>query len=563
MLDCTAVRTPVLLFVFALAVRAVLVALFPDPAYPDSYYYVDVARALHDGHGFNVDFIWAFVETGGQLPANPHLPIPSNAHWLPLASLVQLPFLALFGTSPIVGDIPFIIIGATAAPLTWAIARDAGANRWIQAGSGLMTAVPAASTVFMGQPDNFSLYQPIGAAALWLAASALKGDRRAFPIAGLLVGLAVLARNDGVLIGAAVGLVFVWDRWRAWRSRGARPAQIGWGQAVAAAGLFAVCVAPWWARQLAVFGTISPSSASGRILFIRQITDMNSITVPATLQSFLGQGIGPLIESRVFGFIAAVGNYMIIVLSFVLTPFLVIGAWARRRSIDFGPFFAYAALLFAASGLLFAIHVPLGTFLHSAVALVPHTYVLVLEGFVGSVAWMARCRRNWNEAEASRFFLTATVGVAFLTGALGTWKVQEEWSRVRHLRQSVAVAMNSFGIGLNELVMSGDTSGFKYFTGRGGVVTVSDPVPVIGEVARAYGIRWLILERSHIVDTLGDVLKGTERPDWLGPPVWTLDETPPNDANDTYPDIALYPVCTTPGDSRCARPATTGAPITP
>jgi hypothetical protein len=153
--------------------------------------------------------------------------------------------------------------------------------------------------------------------------------------------------------------------------------------------------------------------------------------------------------------------------------------------------------------------------------------------------------------------------VAFLTGALGTWKVQEEWGRVRHLRQAVAVAMNDLGIGQDELVMSGDTSGFKYFTGRGGVVTVSDPVPVIGQVARAYGIRWLILERSHIVDTLGDVLKGTERPDWLGAPVWTLDETPPNDAFDTYPDIALYPVCTTSGDARCARPAAVGAPTTP
>src|SRR3954452_11654303 len=89
------VRTPLFLFLFALAVRAALVALYPDPAYPDSFYYVDVARALHAGQGFNVDFIWACVETGGQLPADPHLPIPSNAHWLPLASLIQLPFLYL------------------------------------------------------------------------------------------------------------------------------------------------------------------------------------------------------------------------------------------------------------------------------------------------------------------------------------------------------------------------------------------------------------------------------------------------------------------------------------
>jgi hypothetical protein len=545
------VRTPVTLFAFALVVRAVLVALYPDPAYPDSYYYVDVARALNAGQGFNVDFIWAFVETGGQLPANPHLPIPSNAHWLPLASLIQLPFLAILGTSPAVAMIPFVIIGATAAPLAWAIARDAGASRAIQIGAGLMTAVPAASTVFMAQPDNFALYQPLGAAALWLGARALKGDRRAFALAGLLVGLASLARNDGVLIGLALAIAFFWDRWRAWRSAGARRPAIGWGQAVACGALFGIVVAPWWVRQLAVFGSISPSSASGRILWIRQITDMNSVTIPATFQTFLGQGLGPLIESRVFGFIAAVGNFVIIILSFVLTPFLIVGAWIRRGSVDYRIFFIYSALLFAAAGLLFAIHVPLGMFLHSAVALVPHTYILVLEGVVAAVAWTARRRPTWNQAEATRFFLAATVGVAILTGALGTWKVHEEWARMRHDRQMVAVAMDRLGIGPDERVMSGDTAGFKYFTGRGGVVTVSDPIDVIGEVGRDYGIRWLILERTHIVDTLGPVLKGTVRPDWMGPPAWSLDETPQQDAGDTYPDIALYPVCFAAGDDRC------------
>jgi hypothetical protein len=545
------VRTPIALFAFALVVRAIIVALYPDPAYPDSYYYVDVARALNAGHGFNVDFIWAFVETGGQLPANPQLPIPSNAHWLPLASLIQLPFLAVFGTSPAAGMIPFVIIGASAAPLTWAIARDAGAGRAIQVGAGLMTAVPAASTVFMAQPDNFALYQPLGAAALWLGARALKGDRRAFALAGLMVGLASMARNDGVLIGLALAIVFFWDRWRAWRSAGGRSPAIGWGQAFACGALFAIVVAPWWIRQLVVFGSISPSSASGRILWIREITDMNSITIPATLQTFLGQGLGPLLESRLFGLIAAVGNYVIIVLSFVLTPFLIIGAWVRRGSLDYRTFYIYSALLFAAAGLLFAIHVPLGMFLHSAVALVPHSYILVLEGVVAAVAWTARRRPTWNQAEASRFFLSATVGVAILTGILGTWKVHEEWARMRHGREMAAAAMDRLGIGPDERVMSGDTAGFKYFTGRGGVVTVSDPVDVIGRVGRAYGVRWMILERTHIVDTLGPVLKGTLRPAWLGPPAWTLDETPKHDAEDTYPDIALYPVCVEAGDPRC------------
>ncbi len=72
---------PLSLFVIALVVRALTASLFPEPAYPDSYYYVNVARELASGGGFQVDFIWNFVEVGGRLPAEGVLPIPSNAHW--------------------------------------------------------------------------------------------------------------------------------------------------------------------------------------------------------------------------------------------------------------------------------------------------------------------------------------------------------------------------------------------------------------------------------------------------------------------------------------------------
>ena len=60
-------------------------------------------------------------------------------------------------------------------------------------------------TIFMSQPDNFGLYQPLVAGALWMAARGLKGHPRSFVLGGLLVGLATLSRNDGVLVGAVLG----------------------------------------------------------------------------------------------------------------------------------------------------------------------------------------------------------------------------------------------------------------------------------------------------------------------------------------------------------------------
>ena len=155
-------------------------------------------------------------------------------------------------------------------------------------------------------------------------------------------------------------------------------------------------MAPWWMRQLAVFGSLSPSTASGKVLFIRDIGEWNSITTPATLDHLLGMGIGPLIMSRVGGFVAAVTIYVVLVAGLVLAPFMVVGAWARRRSVDFGPFFVYAALLFAFSALVSAVHVPGGTFIHSAVALAPYSYVLALEGVAVVVGWVAARRPAWD-----------------------------------------------------------------------------------------------------------------------------------------------------------------------
>ena len=72
-----------------------------------------------------------------------------------------------------------------------------GCARSCRIGAGVLTAIPALSLVYMTQPDNFSLYQPLVAGALWMAARGLKGHARSFALGGLLVGLATLSRNDG------------------------------------------------------------------------------------------------------------------------------------------------------------------------------------------------------------------------------------------------------------------------------------------------------------------------------------------------------------------------------
>ncbi|HET9346171.1 MAG TPA: glycosyltransferase family 39 protein [Candidatus Limnocylindrales bacterium] len=538
-------RTPITLYLLALGVRLLLIALFPDPAYPDSSYYVNVARNVAGGQGFQVDFIWIFAEVGGTIPADPVLPIPSNAHWMPLASIVQVPFIWLLGPTAVASALPFAILGSLAAPLTWAIARDAGASSLVAVGAGILICVPGLMTVFMGQPDNFGLYQPLVAGALWMAARGLRGHPRSFVLGGLLVGVATLSRNDGVLVGAVLGLAFFYDRWRAWRSGGTRVPAIPLWAAVGCFGLFLVVMAPWWIRQLVVFGQLSPSTASGKVLFIRSIEEWNSITTPANLRHLLDQGIGPFVQSRVGGFIAALDIYNTLVAARFLLPFVLIGAWARRRSPDFGPFFAYVAILFSFSALVSAVHVPGGTFIHSAVALAPHTYILALEGIAVLVAWIAARRPRWNRGTATALFSGAIVGIVVLAAIPGAIATIGIWDGHRVTSRAVTAALDLAGASADARVMSIDAAGTRYWTGRGGVVSPNDPLETIQEVTEAYQIEWLVIDPGDSVAAFGPVVDGA-RPPWIGPPIATI----PGPGGTTA--SIVYPVCVSPEDRRCS-----------
>jgi hypothetical protein len=279
-------------------------------------------------------------------------------------------------------------------------------------------------------------------------------------------------------------------------------------------------MAPWWARQLAVFGSLSPSTASGKVLFIRSIDEWNSITTPANLEHLLGMGIGPLLATRIGGLVAALVIYGTLVAGVLLVPLMVVGGWARRRSQDFRPFFIYAAILFAFSALVSAVHVPGGTFIHSAIALAPFTYILALEGVAVGVAWIAARRPAWDAASATRVFSGAVIGFAIFCAVAGTVFVHAVWDGRRERGLAVAATLDAAGAPSTDRVMSLDAASTKYWTGRGGVVLVNDPIDTIRDVARAYDIRWLVLDKDDTVPAALPVMTG-DRPAWIGEPLPT------------------------------------------
>ncbi len=542
---------PVLLFGIAFVARVLVASLFLEPAYPDAYYYANVANQLAAGHGLSVDYIWNFVEVGGRLPAAGVLPIPSNAHWMPLAVLLQVPFIWVLGESALASALPFWLAAAATAPLTYVIGTDAGMTRWQAGLAGLLVAMPGALAPYLGQPDNFALFMLLGALALWLCARGVRGDRRSFALGGIVVGLAFLSRNDGVLLGVPYALAFLADL-----ARRPRLSRIGWWPAIACAAGFVIVTAPWLVRQLEVFGSLSPSSVGGRILFIREYRELYSVTTETTLSSFLAQGAVSLVGSRIEGLLAALRAFAAMPLLVLLVPALLVGAWQRRRDRAFGPWLVYAVVLFAFSALVSAVHVPYGTFIHSAVALVPHAFLLSMVGIAAIVGWVAARRPSWHAATATRNLSLMVVGVVLVVSAVATVMTVRSWQREQAARAGILAALELRGAD-GDVVMSPDAGAYRYHGGWPGIVTPDDPLPVVEETLRRYGARWLVLERDHLTAGLRPVLSGMEQPTWLSAPLVSVPGTPGEssgelvDPDDGLPAAALYAVCLEVGDDRC------------
>jgi 4-amino-4-deoxy-L-arabinose transferase-like glycosyltransferase len=541
---------PILLFVIALAVRMVIAAFFMEPAYPDALYYANLGRELAAGGGFSVDYIWNFVEVGGRLPQEGILPIPSNAHWMPLAALVQVPFIWLLGPTATASSLRCVLLGAEPAPLTWFIGRDAGMPSSGAAAAGLLVAMPAAVSPFLGQPDNFALFMFLGALALWLCARGLRGHHWSLAAGGAVVSLAFLSRNDGVLLGLPFALAFLYDLLRR-----PRLSRIGWWPALVCAGAFLFVVAPWLSRQLEVFGSISPSSAGGRILFITEYHELYSVTSETTLDSFLAQGAGALIESRLGGLWDALLIFVAMPLLGLLVPFLLIGSWVSRRSRDFAPWFIYIVALFVFTALVSAVHVAFGTFIHSAVALLPHAYLLVMLGVSALVHWIADRRDSWDAPRASRNLSFMLVGVIIAVSAAASLSTVDAWRREQEGRVEVLAALAEQAEP-DDVLMSPDSGAYQYHGDWAGIVTPDDPLPVVEDALRRYDVRWLALEGDHIVTALRPLLAGELRPVWLSAPVLVVPPLPPEgdaDASDQepLPRAALFAVCLEPDDERC------------
>jgi hypothetical protein len=492
-----------LLTAAALIARIAAAVLVDYSPYTDPAYYAMVAEQLATGHGFSAPVLWSFLEVGGSLPADPMLPVPSNGHWMPLTSIVAAAGMALLGPDLRAGQVPIIALGVALVPFTYLVGLDLYESRRVAILAALLAVFAGPLLIMYPTVDNFAVFGAAGAVALWAAIRATRPGRATWwlVISGAAVGLATLARVDGLLLGMAPLTAWLVDRGMGpWTGGGARRMGVAALLLAGVAGL--VVMAPWLARNMATFGSAFPS-AGGHTLWITSYNEQFSISANPTPASYLAWGWANIIGSKLSTWWELVWR-SVVLLGGIFGFLFFAGLWRERRRPDRAPFTVYWLVMFFTMGAVFTFHAPHGAYYHSAAAWLPFALPMAVASTGPVLTALGRWWAFLRRPPTHRFVEVVALGGAVVLSVIGSITLFDLWDYSHGREQAAAAYLEEAGL-TDDPVLYGDPSSLWHLTGNPGVPAPFDPYAVIEEVVRAYDIRWVIvtLREGGTTDPLG------------------------------------------------------------
>lgn len=497
-------RDILLLTTIALVARIVAVIILPWPPFTDPAYYSLVAQRLADGHGFTTPVLYSFLEVGSRLPEVPTLPVPSNAHWMPLTSIVAAASMAIFGSIYVAGTVPMVILSALLPPLTYLVSMRLWGSRTGAWAAGILAIFAGPLLIMYPTTDNFAIFGATGASALFCAMRAVSAPRPGpwLVAAGAFAGLATLARIDGVLLTFGVATAWLVRRgWTPWRTEQTGGATFGWG--LLSAGAYLLVLAPWFARNFATFGVPLPSTG-GHTLWIRSYNEQFSIGHEVSLALYLDWGAGNIIGSKLESWGELIGRTAVL-LGGTFLIFFVVGLWLFRRRAQLAPFLVYFAVMFIAMGGLFTFHAPKGAYYHSAPAWLPWAIPLSVAAVAPMLTAAGRWWRFLRRPATHRFVIGAGLVGAIVLSLVGSTILYRQWDRSRQRDLQAAEFLRN-NADPTDVIMASDPASFYPLTGNPGVAAPFDPYRITEQVIDAYDVTWVVVLRPDepgAVDPLG------------------------------------------------------------
>lgn len=470
------------LFLLGLLVHGLAARWIGSPGYMDADYYFATATQLQRGQGFEDPFLWNYLDDPQGIPH------PSHQYWMPAPSLIAAAGLAVFGDGFRAAQVPFILLAASLPAVIAQLSWQLHANRRYAWMAGLLAAFPGFFLPFLVTTDGFALYALVGGLALWsFAAAARQEGNSRWLVAGLLVGMAHLARADAPLL-LFVGVVI------AIRAGGRRPRMVG----MLLAG-YLLMIGPWWVRNYTQTGSLL-NPGSSQLLWLLDYNDLFSY--PASVLSFerwSEAGLAAALSAR----LAALGvNVQRLVAEnglIFLAPFIAIGAWRQRAHPFVRANALYLGLLLAAMTVVFPFVGSRGGLFHSGAALMPAFWVLAPDGIERATRWLGR-RRGWNLREAGQVFGAAAVvlAAALSAGLFYLRQVRpaaagEGWNAASqtHIRVAEALPPDRPRVAVN------NPPGLFVASGASAIVIPNGGPGVLRAAMGRYQASWLVLEANH------------------------------------------------------------------
>lgn len=467
-----------------------------QPRYTDAFYHYNGAVNLATGRGFTEDYLWVYLGAPDSLPA------PSHLYWMPGTSIIASFGMSFIGAHYIGAGLGLALClwGAMllAYWLGWHLGKTAR-HAWL---AGILTLFSGFFFDTWGQTDTFAPYAFFGALALvfiGLGISAEKRNSLYWILAGIFAACGHLIRSDGLLLLLVGWMVLLWPLERSrYRQR------LLWLMPFTMA--YLLIMSPWFIRNLDAIGTILPVGGTQNAWF-RSYDELFSYPADSSPATLFADGAGAFIESRIWATFSTNGILFQALAyegAIVFAPFILIGAWQRRKEPFMRGILLFAIGIHMAFAWVFSFAGVRGGFWHASAALVPIWAVIGLLGLGDVLAWVGQRRRAWKSPLALTIFSYAlTAMVIVLSIALSDPTVE----RPAYMSSLEAL------IPPNARLMSSDPSEVYYYTGIGGIPIPYESPEVALELARLYGVDYLLLEDGHITKPM----KFTETPPFLLP----------------------------------------------
>jgi 4-amino-4-deoxy-L-arabinose transferase-like glycosyltransferase len=307
----------VLILAAGLVVRLVLAAMAQHPGIADPAHYYNLAQSLLEGRGFVIDFIWQYH----QPPLDVTHPID---YWMPLPAVWPAFGMALLGKTVLAALIPSVLIGTALAVLTYMIAAAAGLS--IPARLMAMATIIFLPEFVLGsvRTDTMISYVLFAGLALVCFYSGLRGRFVLLPLAGAFAGLAMLTRQDGIILAPAMvlGILIFWRF-------GDRSLPLRWLLTLPLAWL--LVIGPWLIRNYFVIGSFFAPGAS-RTMFMTSFIDQFSYGRTLDLQHYLAWGWPNILGNIAFHILANVKvAYTTLDIALPIIALIGIGGWIATR----------------------------------------------------------------------------------------------------------------------------------------------------------------------------------------------------------------------------------------